>query len=95
VALVGVVRADGTPVYGVASDHDAHLLRRRDGEAWTVELEFPAISLLPGAYVIRAHAMDPEGLRVHDTVETEFSVRGQSRALGLVQLPHRWIDPAD
>jgi hypothetical protein len=34
--------------------------------------------------------MDPEGLRVHDTVETEFTVRGKSRALGLVYLPHRW-----
>jgi lipopolysaccharide transport system ATP-binding protein len=95
VALVGVVRADGTPVYGVASDHDSHVLKRRDGDCWTVELELPSLSLLPGGYAIRAHAMDPEGLRVQDTVETEFSVRGQSRALGLVELPHRWIDPDD
>ena len=95
VALVGVVRADGTPVYGVASDHDAHVLKHCDGKVWSVDLEFPSISLLPGGYAIRAHAMDPEGLRVHDTVEIEFSVRGQSRALGLVELPHRWIDPDD
>ena len=55
-----------------------------------IALEFPELNLLPGGYVVRAHAMDPEGLRVHDTVEAEFTVRGKSRALGLVYLPHEW-----
>ena len=95
VALIGVVRADGTPVYGVASDHEGHRLQQDSDGGWRIDLEFPELSLLPGGYALRAHAMDPEGLRVHDTVETEFNVRGQSRALGLVRLPHRWIELED
>lgn len=90
VALVGLVRADGTPVYGVACDHDAFLPEPRGEGRFEIELEFPELNLLPGGYVVRVHAMDPEGLRVHDTVETEFTVRGKSRALGLVHLPHVW-----
>ena len=90
VALVGLVRGDGTPVYGVASDHDGVQAQPAGDGSYEIELEFPALNLLPGGYVVRAHAMDPEGLRVHDTVEAEFTVRGKSRALGLVYLPHRW-----
>ena len=90
VALVGLVRADGTPVYGVACDHDDFLPEPQGGGRFEIALEFPELNLLPGGYAVRAHAMDPEGLRVHDTVETEFTVRGKSRALGLVYLPHTW-----
>lgn len=90
VALVGLVRGDGTPVYGVASDHDEFPPEPCGDGKFGIALEFPELNLLPGAYVVRAHAMDPEGLRIHDTVETEFTVRGKSRALGLVYLPHRW-----
>lgn len=74
----------------MASDHDGFVpAADRDGR-YPVALEFPDLPLLPGGYVVRAHAMDPEGLRVHDTVEAEFTVRGKSRALGLVELEHRW-----
>lgn len=90
VALVGLVRGDGTPVYGVASDHDDFVARPLGDGRFEIALEFPELNLLPGGYVVRAHAMDPEGLRIHDTVETEFTVRGRSRALGLVYLPHVW-----
>jgi len=95
VVLVGLVRADGTPVYGVASEHDGFVPRARADGRFVAVLEFPELSLLPGGYVVRAHAMDPEGLRVHDTFEEEFTVRGRSRALGLVHLPHRWAHPED
>ena len=50
----------------------------------------PQLSLLPGRYVLRAHAMDSAGLRYFDTVEREFSVRGENRELGLCYLPHSW-----
>jgi len=91
VALIGVVRADGTPVYGVASDHeDVPVQAIADGE-FQVRLRFPALSLLPGGYAIRGHAMDPEGLRIHDTAEVEFTVLGRSRELGLVRLEHEWL----
>ena len=94
VALVGVVRADGTPVYGVASEHDDVEPAAIDDRHFRISLMFPELPLLPGGYVVRAHAMDPEGLRIHDTVEVEFTVRGRSRALGLVALEHAWsTDP--
>nr|WP_240956210.1 ABC transporter ATP-binding protein [Wenzhouxiangella sp. XN79A] len=96
-ALVGIVRADGTPVYGVATDHDEAVPARIDDHRFAIDLAFDGLPLLPGSYVVRAHAMDPEGLRLQDTVEAEFTVSGRSRALGLVELPHRWCtgDDAD
>ncbi len=90
VVLVGVVRADGTPVYGVASDQDGLELAAGSDGAYEVELHFPALNLLPGGYAIRAHALDPEGLRVHDTIEQEFTVSGRTRELGMVRLDHEW-----
>lgn len=90
VALIGLVRADGTPVYGVASDHDGVVLKASPDGRYQLELRFPDLSLLPGGYVVRGHAMDPEGLRVHDTAEVSFTVTGRSRELGLVRLQHHW-----
>lgn len=92
-ALFGIVRADGTPVYGVATDHD-DVKPFPDGEnGWVVGLRFTDLPLLPGGYALRAHAMDPEGLRVCDTVEQSFTVTGKSRELGLVRLQHEWRKP--
>lgn len=92
-ALVGLVRADGTPVYGVATDHDGVSMAHVDGSRYAIELVFDELPLLPGSYILRAHAMDPEGLRLQDTVEREFTVLGRSRELGLVRLAHRWRRP--
>lgn len=92
VAMVGLIRADGTAVYGVANDHD-NVALKADGEGgFFATLRFPAINLLPGGYAIRGHALDPEGLRVHDTAELPFTVTGRSRELGMVRLEHEWLD---
>lgn len=93
--LVGLVRADGTPVYGVSSEMDGVALAADPAGpgAWRARLCFPALALLPGRYRVRAHAMDPEALRLFDTVEREFTVRGEARELGLVRLPHHWEAP--
>jgi lipopolysaccharide transport system ATP-binding protein len=45
---------------------------------------------LPGKYLIRAHALDPEGVRLFDNVEQSFIVEGETRELGLVRIAHRW-----
>lgn len=92
-ALFGIVRADGTPVYGVATDHDDVQATPIGDQCWVVILRFPDLPLLPGGYTLRAHAMDPEGLRVCDTVEQTFTVTGRSRELGLVRLQHEWRQP--
>jgi len=94
VILVGIVRADGTPVYGVATDMDGAMPRRIAADRYAFELMLPDVPLLPGKYVVRAHALDPEGVRLFDHVERPMVVRGETRELGFVRLPHRWGDPA-
>jgi len=94
VVLVGIVRADGTPVYGVATDMEDTAPVRLDANRYAFALELPALALLPGKYLVRAHALDPEGVRLFDHVEREIVVSGQTRELGLVRLPHRWNPPA-
>jgi lipopolysaccharide transport system ATP-binding protein len=94
VAAFGIVRADGTPVYGTTSEIDAaRPPESADGLA-RFRVELPDLHLLPGAYSVRFHALDPEGLRIFDTLERGFVVRGASRELGVVRLKHRWVDPA-
>jgi lipopolysaccharide transport system ATP-binding protein len=90
VALVGVMRADGTPVYGVASDFDSIEPEKLDAQHYRFRILFDRLPLLPGSYSIRGHAMDPEGMRLCDMSELRFSVSGESREMGIVRLPHRW-----
>ncbi len=87
---LGVVRIDGTPVYGTTSEIDGVVLNETAAGNFEFALTFSDWRLLPGAYRLRAHALDPEGMRVYDTVERDFTVIGDSRELGLVRLPHRW-----
>ena len=99
VALFGMVRADGTAIYGVASDIDQARPEKLDSEKggasrFLYRIRFTDLALLPGSYSIRGHAMDPEGLRVCDAREMRFRVRGQSRELGFVRLQHEWSDTA-
>lgn len=92
VAAFGIVRADGTPVYGTNSEIDgiAHTPIKNSVARFRVLLtETP---LLPGNYSVRFHAFDPEGLRIFDTLERGFVVRGQTRELGIVRLAHQWVD---
>ena len=89
--MFGIVRADGTPVYGVGSDMDGVALTREGDNVYTAEIEFPELPLLPGSYALRAHALDPEGVRLFDTLERGVSIRGESREFGLVRLRHRWV----
>lgn len=90
---VGVVRADGTPVYGVVSEMDGHTLHANAQGLFPFRIAFDSLPLLPGRYVARAHAMDPEGLRLFDHVERSFDVLGNSRELGYFHLAHQWLPP--
>jgi lipopolysaccharide transport system ATP-binding protein len=87
---LGIVRIDGTPVYGTTSEIDQAPLVENNAGAFVFALTFSDWRLLPGAYKLRAHALDPEGMRLYDTVEREFTVLGDSREQGLVRLPHQW-----
>jgi lipopolysaccharide transport system ATP-binding protein len=87
---IGIVRQDGTPVYGLVSDMDGYQLVRTGDHVYRWELEFTELMLLPGRYVVRAHAMDPEGLRLFDHEELQLELSGQTRELGLCRLAHIW-----
>ena len=94
VAAFGIVRADGTPVYGTTSEIDAVSRPAIADGRVRFRVELPELALLPGAYSVRFHALDPEGLRIFDTLERGFVVRGHTRELGVVRLAHRWLDPS-
>ena len=87
---VGLLRADGTPVYGTTTEIDAAPAVQTDAQHFRFRVDFDAPALLPGGYNLKLHALDPEGVRLFDTVERGFVVRGASREFGLVRLPHRW-----
>ena len=90
VLLFGIVRADGTPVYGAHSNDCGYLPHRVDERHFAFAAHFSALPILPGKYTVRAHALDPEGLRLFDTVEREIVVTGRTRDYGLVRLAHEW-----
>ncbi len=87
---VGIVRADGTPVFGTTTEIDRFQLRQTAPGRFEFSITFSDWRLLPGGYKLKAHAMDPEGMRVYDTVEREFMVSGVTRELGFSRLPHQW-----
>jgi lipopolysaccharide transport system ATP-binding protein len=89
-AGVGLLRADGTPVYGTTSEIEGATPSQSDGQHIRYELTFDSLPLLPGGYTLKLHATDPEGLRLFDTVERGLIIRGQTREFGLVRLSHRW-----
>jgi lipopolysaccharide transport system ATP-binding protein len=91
VGLVGIGRADGTPVYGVATDFDQVRPVALAADRFRFRIRFSAPALLPGCYRIHGHAMDPEGLRLCDTVERNIRVLGESRELGFIRLSHDWL----
>lgn len=92
VGVVGVVRADGTPVYGVVSDNeDAKPVKLAENH-YRFRLRLSNIALLPGSYNLSAHSMDPEGMRVFDNRQLTFVITGETREVGYIRLPHQWLD---
>ena len=90
VVLFGVVRIDGTSVYGSHSNERGYEPVRLEPKRFGFAVRFDPVSLLPGKYHLRVHALDAEGLRLFDTIEVEFVVRGETRDYGLVALAHEW-----
>ncbi|MFT5140218.1 MAG: lipopolysaccharide transport system ATP-binding protein [Lysobacterales bacterium] len=92
VVHIGIIRIDGTPVYGVTSDMEGVKPVQIDENHFRFRIRFIAPQLLPGSYHLRALAMDPEGLRVFDELERVFQVNGKSIEVGIVQMPHEWVE---
>lgn len=92
--VVGLVRKDGMPIYGVSSEMDGYALLRQDAQQYAFSVAFPNLPLLPGEYTLKGHAMDPEGYRLFDEMTVDLRVSGESREMGSCRLPHDWIPPA-
>jgi lipopolysaccharide transport system ATP-binding protein len=90
---LGILHANGTPVYGTSSEILGASPKSLGNKRWGFRLHFPDLALLPGTYTIRTHSMDPEGIRLLDTCESELRVQGDSRELGVVRLPIQWQTP--
>lgn len=88
-----IVRPDGSPVFGVYSDISGYRAHRIEPKRFAFGLNYPRLPLLPGSYVVRAHAMDPEGMRLFDQVEARLEVVGGSRYEGVCLLEHEWFHP--
>ena len=87
---LGLARADGTPVYGLTTDMEPVPAAQVDAGHWSYRCVFPDLPLLPGSYTVNLHAMEPEGVRLYDTVERGVVIRGATREVGMVRLLHRW-----
>ncbi len=91
VLLFGIVRVDGTPVFGSHSNESDYRPARIQPTRFAFGVRFDSLALLPGKYRLRVHVLDPEGLRMYDTLERDFVVTGKTRDYGVVGLEHRWI----
>jgi lipopolysaccharide transport system ATP-binding protein len=92
VGVFGVVRADGTPVYGVVSDNENAAPVKLADHHYRFRLRLTDIALLPGSYNLSAHSMDPEGVRVFDNRQMSFMITGDTKEVGYIRLPHKWLD---
>lgn len=90
VMLIGWVREDGTPVYGISSEMDAVKPVKLAAGKYRFRIYFTKIAMLPGRYKLRVHSLDSQGLRLFQTIDRHITVTGESRAYGLVFMPHRW-----
>lgn len=95
VAMVAVMRADGSGVYGVSTEMDHACVIASGSDRYRAVVEFHDLPLLPGQYGIRMHVLDPEGVRLFDSMEAVLTVRGHSREAGAVRLEHRWLAAHD
>lgn len=91
VIAIGLVRNDKTAIYGIFSDIDKVEPRRIGVRLFEISYEMLELSLLPGSYTFRVHVLDPSGLRMFDTIEKDFIVRGDTRELGICRMRHRWV----
>ena len=92
ILMAGVVRMDGTPVFGTFSNDAAFHANRLAPQLFAFRVVFNNNALLPGMYQLRAHTLDEHGLRMFDTREITITIRGQTRDHGLVRLNHQWTN---
>ncbi len=91
VAGISIVRVDRVAVYGITSEQDQIEPTPGAQGEYIYRLRFPDIQLLPGKYQLRAHALDPEGMRVCDNRSLDITFTAQTMEVGMVRLRHEWV----
>ncbi len=86
---LGIVRKD-IPVYGTISDNHNAIPKKLKNHLYEFTVKYKNIKLLPSDYEFKAHAMDPECLRIMDEESIEFRVHSKSTDLGVVILDTQW-----
>lgn len=92
VLMVGVMRIDGTPVFGTFSNGRSLRGTRIAAGQFSFTFVIKDNPLLPGKYKVKAHTLDEHGLRLFDTMETDITIEGETQDHGLVRLEHEWRD---
>jgi lipopolysaccharide transport system ATP-binding protein len=86
---LGIVRID-IPVYGTISENHGAIPKKISNHVFEYTVRYKALKLLPADYTIKAHAMDPECLRLIDEVERPLRVHSNTTDMGVVILDTEW-----
>jgi lipopolysaccharide transport system ATP-binding protein len=87
---LGIVRND-IPVYGTISENHGGVPKKVSKHVYVYTVKYRALKLLPADYTIKAHAMDPECLRLIDEVEMPIRVHSDTTDMGVVRLDTQWM----
>ena len=92
---VALVRNDGVCVSTTSSNIAGDSLRPKSPHHYHARVVFPETPLLSGRYYLNVVATDQEKLQAYDIVERAqtFTVSSNDQDIGLVRLPHYWIEP--
>ena len=86
VVAIGIKDQFGMPVYGTTSEIDGAHPQRIQAHHYLFVVNFSKLPLLPGAYQLNGHAMDPEGMRLFDTLSCGLQIRGTSARRGVIDI---------
>ncbi len=76
VIAIGIKTAAGTAVFGTTSEMAEVTPRQVSDHRFEIQVQFDSTLLQPGEYRVFGHAMDPEGLRLFDTVSCALHIEG-------------------
>lgn len=86
---LGIVRKD-IPVYGTISENHKSNPVKISKHHYLYTVKFKDIKLLPADYEIKAHAMDPECLRLMDEEIKPLRIHSETTDMGVVELDTEW-----
>lgn len=86
---LGIVRKD-IPVYGTISENHKSNPKKISNHHYEYTVTYKNIKLLPADYEIKAHAMDPECLRLMDEEIKPLRIHSETTDMGVVELETEW-----